>query len=196
MKQVEDIIRKIVKPEDLSTIVSNIGVFPDLSALFTPNSGMHTATVDVGLKEDHRVSSFVYMSEVREQVAKQLPQLRTYFQSGGLVDAVLNQGMPAPIDVQVSGMDLKLVIQVATNNFHHRSGWSILGFRFTAAPATGYKNCEKSCGNKQSRAKTFFIFFHFVNRRYWKVHMFGDFLELDSMFHNVSISFATVKSLE
>ncbi|HXN17343.1 MAG TPA: efflux RND transporter permease subunit [Candidatus Binatus sp.] len=108
VKQVEDIIRKIVKPEDLSTIVSNIGVFPDLSALFTPNSGMHTATVDVGLKEDHRVSSFVYMSEVREQVAKQLPQLRTYFQSGGLVDAVLNQGMPAPIDVQVSGMDLKV----------------------------------------------------------------------------------------
>src|ERR1700683_2974813 len=108
VKQVEDIIRKIVKPEDLSTIVSNIGVFPDLSALFTPNSGMHTATVDVGLKEDHRVGSFVYMREVRKQVAKELPQLRTYFQSGGLVDAVLHQGMRAPIDVQVSGMDLKV----------------------------------------------------------------------------------------
>jgi hydrophobic/amphiphilic exporter-1 (mainly G- bacteria), HAE1 family len=115
VKQVEDIIRKIVKPEDLNTIVSNIGVFPDLSALFTPNSGMHTATVDVGLKEDHRVSSFVYMSEVHEQVAKQLPQLRTYFQSGGLVDAVLNQGMPAPIDVQVSGMDLKAGDAIAQN---------------------------------------------------------------------------------
>ncbi|MGB8543236.1 MAG: efflux RND transporter permease subunit [Candidatus Acidiferrales bacterium] len=115
VKQVEDIIRKIVKPEDLSTIVSNIGVFPDLSALFTPNSGMHTATVDVGLKEDHSVSSFVYMSEVREQVAKQLPQLRTYFQSGGLVDAVLNQGKPAPIDVQVSGMDLKAGDAIAQN---------------------------------------------------------------------------------
>ena len=107
VKQVEDIIRKVVKPDDLSTIVSNIGVFPDLSALFTPNSGMHTATVNVGLKEDHSVSSFVYMRDVREQISKRLPQLRTYFQSGGLVDAVLNQGMPAPIDVQVSGMDLK-----------------------------------------------------------------------------------------
>jgi hydrophobic/amphiphilic exporter-1 (mainly G- bacteria), HAE1 family len=115
VKQVEDIIRKIVKPEDLSTIVSNIGVFPDLSALFTPNSGMHTATVDVGLKEDHSISSFVYMGEVRDQIAKQLPQLRTYFQSGGLVDAVLNQGMPAPIDVQVSGMDLKAGDAIAQN---------------------------------------------------------------------------------
>ena len=115
IKQVEDIIRKVVKPSDLTTIVSNIGVFPDLSALFTPNSGMHTATVNVGLTEDHSVSSFVYMREVREQIAKQLPQLRTYFQSGGLVDAVLNQGMPAPIDVQVSGMDLKAGDAIAQN---------------------------------------------------------------------------------
>ena len=115
VKQVEDIIRKTVKPEDLSTIVSNIGVFPDLSSLFTPNSGMHTATVQVGLNKEHSVSSFVYMRDVREQIAKQLPQLRTYFQSGGLVDAVLNQGMPAPIDVQVSGMDLKAGDAVAQN---------------------------------------------------------------------------------
>jgi multidrug efflux pump subunit AcrB len=35
-----------------------------------------------------------------------MPELRTYFQSGSLVDAVLNQGVPAPIDVQVSGMEL------------------------------------------------------------------------------------------
>jgi multidrug efflux pump subunit AcrB len=68
---------------------------------------MHTAFVQVGLQEDHAVSSFVYMAEVRNKIQKQLPQLRTYFQAGGLVDSVLNQGMPAPIDVQVSGMDLK-----------------------------------------------------------------------------------------
>ena len=42
-----------------------------------------------------------------------LPELRTYFQSGGLVDSVLNQGMPAPIDVQVSGMDLHKSASIA-----------------------------------------------------------------------------------
>jgi HAE1 family hydrophobic/amphiphilic exporter-1 len=115
IEQVEEIVRQAVKPEDLSTIVSNIGVFPDLSALFTPNSGMHTATVQVGLKEDHSVSSLIYMNDVRARIAKQLPQLRTYFQSGGLVDAVLNQGMPAPIDVQVSGMDLAAANNIAQN---------------------------------------------------------------------------------
>jgi multidrug efflux pump subunit AcrB len=113
IKQVEEIVRQVVKPGDLNTIVSNIGVMPDLSALFTSNSGMHTAFVQVGLKEDHKTSSFAYMDEVRRRVAAQLPQLRTYFQSGGLVDAVLNQGAPAPIDVQVSGMDLKTDDRIA-----------------------------------------------------------------------------------
>ncbi|HEV2523164.1 MAG TPA: efflux RND transporter permease subunit [Candidatus Acidoferrales bacterium] len=113
VKQVEDVIHQAVRPEDLDTIVSNIGVMPDLSSLFTPNSGMHTAVVQVGLNEEHKMSSFEYMQIVRDRLSKQLPQLRTYFQSGGLVDAVLNQGVPAPIDVQVSGMDLNADERVA-----------------------------------------------------------------------------------
>src|SRR5208282_3641015 len=99
----------------LETVVSNVGVMADLSALFTPNSGMHTAFVLVGLKTGHRVSSFEYMAQVRKRINTELPQLRTYFQSGGLVDAVLNQGVPAPIDVQVSGMDLKASDAIAQN---------------------------------------------------------------------------------
>jgi multidrug efflux pump subunit AcrB len=113
VKNVEEIIRQVVKPSDLNSIVSNIGLNPDLSALTTPNSAMHTAFIQVGLQEDHRIGSYTYMTEVRNQIATQMPQLRTYFQSGGLVDSVLNQGMPAPIDVQVSGSDLKAANRVA-----------------------------------------------------------------------------------
>jgi Cu/Ag efflux pump CusA len=36
-----------------------------------------------------------------------MPELITYFQSGGLVDAVLNLGLAAPIDIPVTGSDLK-----------------------------------------------------------------------------------------
>jgi multidrug efflux pump subunit AcrB len=115
VKKVENIVHQIVRPGDLNAIVSNIGVTPDLSSLSTPNSAMHTAFVEVGLKEDHKVSSFVYMDEVRKRVSEELPELRTYFQSGGLVDSVLNQGMPAPIDVQVSGNDLQAVDNIALN---------------------------------------------------------------------------------
>jgi HAE1 family hydrophobic/amphiphilic exporter-1 len=113
VKQVEDIVRKDVPPKELETIVSNIGLTPDLSSLFTPNAGMHTAFVQVGLTEDHKGSSFEYMNRVRAHIGSQLPELRTYFQSGGLVDAVLNQGAPAPIDIQVSGMDLNMDEKVA-----------------------------------------------------------------------------------
>jgi hydrophobic/amphiphilic exporter-1 (mainly G- bacteria), HAE1 family len=113
VRQVEAIVRQVVSSDDLSTVVSNIGVNPDFSALFTSNSAMHTAFVQVGLKQDHRISSFQYMSEVRDRISRELPQLRIYLQSGGLVDAVLNQGMPAPIDVQVSGMDLNKVDNIA-----------------------------------------------------------------------------------
>ena len=113
VKQVEDIIHQVVPADELNSVVSNVGLMPDLSALFTPNSGMHTAFVQVGLKEDHKVSSFDYMNRVRRRIASDLPEVRTYFQSGGLVDAVLNQGKPAPIDVQVSGMDLKEADKIA-----------------------------------------------------------------------------------
>ncbi|HTZ73944.1 MAG TPA: efflux RND transporter permease subunit [Candidatus Aquilonibacter sp.] len=115
IKKVEAIIRQVVRPSDLGTIVSNIGLNSDLSALTTPNSAMHTAFVEVGLNEDHKIGSYQYMGEVRKRVSQELPELSTYFQSGGLVDSVLNQGAPAPIDVQVSGQDLNTDDTIALN---------------------------------------------------------------------------------
>jgi len=104
--KVEQIVRDTVAPRDLEMIVSNIGSTPDFSAIYTTNSGMHTATVQVSLTEDHQAGSYEYMARVRQRVAQELPEITTYFQSGGLVDAVLSLGMPAPIDVQVSGSNL------------------------------------------------------------------------------------------
>ncbi|HTS27981.1 MAG TPA: efflux RND transporter permease subunit [Bryobacteraceae bacterium] len=105
--KVEDLVRSEVSPEDLGMIVSNIGSTPDFSAIYTPNSGMHTATVQVSLKEDHKVGSYEYMARVRKRISEEMPELRVYLQSGGLVDAVLGMGMPAPIDVQVGGSNLQ-----------------------------------------------------------------------------------------
>lgn len=112
--QVEDIVREVVPKEELHIIVSNIGITPDFSAIYTPNSAPHTAFVQVSLNENHKVGSYEYMRRVREQLQKKLPQINTYFQSGGLVDAVLNLGLPAPIDVQVSGNNLKQTYALET----------------------------------------------------------------------------------
>jgi HAE1 family hydrophobic/amphiphilic exporter-1 len=112
--QVEALIRKVVAPEDLRLIVSNIGVIPGFSSIYTSNSGPHTATILVALKEGHRIGSYQYMERVRRRLAHEIPELNAYFQSGGLQDAVLNQGLPAPIDVQVSGSNLEDAFHAAS----------------------------------------------------------------------------------
>jgi multidrug efflux pump subunit AcrB len=112
--RVEDDIRSEVPASDLGMIVSNIGITPDFSAIYTSNSGQHTAFVQVSLKEGHRKSSFAYMARVREKLRTDLPELSTYFQTGGLVDAVVNLGLPAPIDIQVSGNDMHEALATAT----------------------------------------------------------------------------------
>ena len=113
VKQVENIIHQVVPADELQIIVSNIGITTDFSAIYTPNSAPHTAFVQVSLKEGHKVGSYEYMRRVRAQLSQKLPQLSTYFQSGGLVDAVINLGLPAPIDVQVSGNNLNQVYATA-----------------------------------------------------------------------------------
>jgi HAE1 family hydrophobic/amphiphilic exporter-1 len=114
IKQVEQIIRQVVPANELQIIVSNIGITTDFSAMYTPNSASHTAFVQVSLKEGHKVGSYEYMRRLRTQLTRDLPQLSTYFQSGGLVDAVINLGLPAPIDVQISGNNLDKIYKVAT----------------------------------------------------------------------------------
>ncbi|MGA2905775.1 MAG: efflux RND transporter permease subunit, partial [Candidatus Korobacteraceae bacterium] len=111
--RVEDDVRGIVAPKDLRMIVSNIGVFPDLSAIYTTNSAMHTAFVQVQLHKDHDTSSFVYMNRVRQKLAEDLPQVSTFFVAGGLVSSTVNQGMPAPIDIQVTGNNQQEAFDIA-----------------------------------------------------------------------------------
>jgi multidrug efflux pump subunit AcrB len=105
--QVEDVIRSVVKPKDLDMIVSNIGVYPDLSAIYTPNASMDTAFVQTSLKEDHSIGSYEYMRRVQAKLARQMPELSIYAQAGGLVDGVINQGLPAPIDIQISSNNME-----------------------------------------------------------------------------------------
>jgi multidrug efflux pump subunit AcrB len=104
--RVEQDIRSVIPRSDLEMIVSNIGITPDISAIYTSNSAMHTAFVQVNLKEGHRVGSYEYMERLRRKLASDLPELSTYFQAGGLVDSVVNQGLPAPLDIEVSDNDL------------------------------------------------------------------------------------------
>jgi multidrug efflux pump subunit AcrB len=114
VKKVEDIIRQEVAAEDLDVIVSNIGVTPGFSSIYTSNSAQHTAFVQASLKEKHKIGSYEYMNRIRRRLRTELPELSAYFQTGGLVDSIINLGFPAPIDIQVSGSNLEKAHFAAT----------------------------------------------------------------------------------
>jgi multidrug efflux pump subunit AcrB len=111
--KIEALIRRVVPQSDLKMIVSNIGVVNDFSSLYTTNSGQYTATIQAALNDDHKISSLVYMDRVKNELAADFPEVRAFFQSGSMVDAILNSGMPAPIDVQVSTRDLENTYNIA-----------------------------------------------------------------------------------
>src|SRR5581483_9896297 len=112
--KVEALIRRVVDPKDLRLTVSNLGSTTDFSAIYTSNSASHTAFVQVSLQDDHKIGSYEYMDRVRKALREEVPELSAYFQSGGLVDAVLNLGQPAPIDIQVSGSHLEKAYATAS----------------------------------------------------------------------------------
>src|ERR1035441_5973645 len=125
--KIEDLVQHDVPPSDLDMIVSNIGVVNDFSSLYTANAGMYTATIQTALKEGHKLSSLEYMEKVKKQLAAEFPDVRAFFQSGSVGDAILNAGMPAPIDVQVNTRDLGVTYRVAQD----------LARRFRRLPGVG-----------------------------------------------------------
>jgi multidrug efflux pump subunit AcrB len=85
---------------------------------------MHTAFIQVNLKENHKIGSYAYMQKVRERLAVDFPDVSTYFQAGGLVDSVVNQGKPAPIDIQIGGDDLNQTYEIAQKTAARLKGLS------------------------------------------------------------------------
>lgn len=99
---------------DLQQLVSNIGVFYDLPAVYTPNSGIQDGYIKAQLKEGHHKPTSEYVSLLRERFKKAYPRAELSFYTGGLITAALNEGKPAPIDVQIIGNDLNTLNQIAS----------------------------------------------------------------------------------
>jgi multidrug efflux pump subunit AcrB len=103
--QVETAIRQMVPPEELETILDNIGV---------PNSGINLsysnagtigtfdAEVLIALKKGHRPTDEI-ISQLRLELPKQFPGVEFFFQPADIVTQILNFGLPAAIDIQFSG---------------------------------------------------------------------------------------------
>ena len=112
LKKCEETIaqmERILKQElgsDLTQMISNIGVFYDLPAAYTPNSGTQDAFIKVQLRAQHKKSTATYVTSLRDIFHEEFPGVEVSFNTGGLVTAALNEGKSSPIDVQVKGNDL------------------------------------------------------------------------------------------
>ena len=112
--QLEAVIRQEIPPGELDQIVTNIGLPHGWMVLFTPVNGPHQGFLLVSLKRGHTSRTNEIIDRLRERLAHELPGLKFFFQSGGIVSDVLNFGLPAPIDIKVSGPKLTEVAEAAT----------------------------------------------------------------------------------
>src|SRR5438552_724607 len=103
---VEDEIRRIIPSGEIKLILDNFGVVSDkFSLAFGDNAtiGSHDGEILVQLHRDRRKSTPEYMDDLRRNLRARFPELTFYFQPADIVSQILNFGLPAPIDVKVSG---------------------------------------------------------------------------------------------
>ena len=105
--RIEGLIREEIPAAELDQIVSNVGLPQGWMVLYTPVNGPHQAFLLVSLKRDHEVRTDDIIMKLRQTFHREFPGLKFSFQTGGIVSDVINSGLPAPIDIKVSGSKME-----------------------------------------------------------------------------------------
>jgi len=103
-------IRAGGKEEPLyTTVLSDTGLPMGRTAIFSPNTGTHSATLQVNLlpRGDRPISDVVAAEKVRAALKDAVPGTQVFFFIGGIVKRIQNMGASAPIDVEVLGYDFE-----------------------------------------------------------------------------------------
>jgi CzcA family heavy metal efflux pump len=106
--QVEAEIRQVIPADELDLMTDNIGLTPEtFDYAFGDGSTISTADGEIliALNEEHHGPSEKYIKELRFKLAKDFPDVTSFFQPADIVTQILNFGLPSPIDVQVQGYD-------------------------------------------------------------------------------------------
>jgi multidrug efflux pump subunit AcrB len=111
--RVEDAVRAVIPESERKMIIANMGVLYDWPAAYTPNSGSQDAFILVQLADGHKKSSFDYVDTLRERLPREFPETAFDFDTGGMLSAALNFGLPSPIDVQIEGNKLEVARDIA-----------------------------------------------------------------------------------
>lgn len=110
---VEKTIADAIPQSDRQLVISNLGVLLDWPAAYTPNSGSQDAFILVQLTHGHARSTASYVDELRRKLPAAFPGTQFDFDTGGLLTAALNGGLPSPINIQVEGNKLEAAHDIA-----------------------------------------------------------------------------------
>jgi multidrug efflux pump subunit AcrB len=125
--QVESEIRKQIPRKEVVTILDNIGLPYSGINLSYSNSGTigtSDAEILVNLSKDHQPTAR-YIHQLREKLPHEFPGVEFFFQPADIVSQILNFGMPAPIDVQLTGPSYAqnyVIAQGIANRMRHVPG--------------------------------------------------------------------------
>jgi multidrug efflux pump subunit AcrB len=113
--EVERVIRTIVPPAELGTVLDNLGVAVSGINKTYSNAGTygsHDGEIQVSLNEGHRPTQ-QYVEEMRRELPRRFPGVEFFFQPADMVTQILNFGLPSAIDVKISGADLRADYEIA-----------------------------------------------------------------------------------
>ena len=103
--EIEKVVRQTIPPDQLETLVDNIG-FPVSGINMTYNNtgtiGSQDGEIQIGLSEDHRPTA-EYVRKLREELPARFPGTTFSFLPADIIGQILNFGAPAPIEVQIRG---------------------------------------------------------------------------------------------
>jgi CzcA family heavy metal efflux pump len=126
--QVNSYIRETIPEHELTTVLDNIGL-PysgiNLSYSNAGTIGTSDAEILVQLKEVRGKSTGMYINELREKLPQHFPGVQFFFQPADIVTQILNFGTPAPIDVEITGLNQHgnyLIGERLANQFRHIPG--------------------------------------------------------------------------
>ena len=112
---VEKVVREVVPPDELHLLLDNIGLsFGGVNFAFTSTStiGLADGEILVALNEKHGPTE-KYVERLRQELPRRFPNLTFYFENADIVGQILNFGLPAPLDVQVTGPPTNTVQNLA-----------------------------------------------------------------------------------
>ena len=118
---IENEIRKVIPSRELETILDNIGL-PNggfnLGFGDSPSIGTSDGDILISLAAEH-TSTEIYTDQLRKRLHQKFPEIVFFFESANITNQILNFGLPAPIDVQVTGRDAGPNYQIARQLAEH-----------------------------------------------------------------------------